>query len=127
MKSGSLLLLAFLATSSAAQDLCEGNGYGGAYIEVGPAYLGGFFSNDLGSPNAPGSFVVLSISDGFDATVHPVIGPVCLDIFSPIYQIIILPTDGAGNLHFDLFLPAIPTLVTLPPFYANAATFEGGQ
>ncbi len=126
MKHLPLLAFVLLSTPAAAQDLCEGNGYGEAYIEVGPAYLGGFFSHDIGSPNAPGSFVVFSFSDGFDATVHPILGPVCLDIFSPVYGIIILPTDGAGNLHFDLFLPAIPSWVTLPPFYSNAVTFEGG-
>ncbi len=126
MNRFALLSLALCTTPAAAQDLCEGNGHGGAYIEVGPAYLGGFFSHDIGSPNAPGSFVVFSFSDGFQDTVHPILGPVCLDIFSPVYGIIILPTDGAGNLHFDLFLPAIPSWVTLPPFYSNAVTFEGG-
>jgi hypothetical protein len=127
MKLLSLLGVALLSGPAAAQDLCEGNGYGEAYIEVGPAYLGGFFSHDLGSPAAPNSFVVFSFSDGFTATTHPVLGPVCLDVLSPVYGIIVLPTDGNGNVHFDLFLPAIPSWVSLPPFYSNAATFEAGQ
>jgi hypothetical protein len=120
---GALLLTAL---PLAAQDICEGNGHGGAYIEVGPAYLGDFFRHDLGSPNAPNSFVVFSYSDGFQTTVHPVLGAVCLNVFSPIYGIIVLPTDATGNLHFDLFLPPLPEWVSLPPFYSNAVTFEGG-
>jgi hypothetical protein len=127
MKPAIILALALLSGTPFAQDIAEGNGYGDAYIQVGPAYLGGFFKHDIGSPSAPNSFAVFSYSDGFDTSVHPILGPVALDIFSPIYGIIILPTGPTGNLHFELFLPAIPEWVGLPPFYSNVVTFEGGQ
>ncbi len=126
MRRANLLALALLSPAPAAQDFCEGNGYGGAYMEMGPAYLGGFFSHDVGSPNAPSSFVVIAFSDGFDQSFHPLVGTVCLDLFSPAFGLLLLPTDGSGNVHFDLFLPAVPSWVSLPPFYANALTFEGG-
>ncbi len=127
MKPAIILALALLSGTPFAQDIAEGNGYGDAYIQVGPAYLGGFFKHDIGSPSAPNSFVVFSYSDGFQTTVHPVLGPVALNVFSPIYGIIVLPTGPTGNLHFELYLPAIPGWVGLPPFYSNAVTFEGGQ
>ncbi|MEM7307273.1 MAG: kelch repeat-containing protein [Planctomycetota bacterium] len=123
----SLTAVALLAPAALAQDLCEGNGYGEAYIEVGPAYLGGFFAHDIGSPALPNGIQILSISGGFTETTHPVIGDVCLDVTSPFYQIIVLPTGPDGNLHIDLFLPDIPEWVSNPPFYSNIATFEGGQ
>jgi hypothetical protein len=128
MKVASPLIAAALCAAPAlAQDPCEGNGYGGAYIEVGPAYIGGFFVHDIGSPQVLSGIQVFSISDGAQTTVHPLIGPVCLNVFSPIYQVIILPTGPDGNLHFQLGLPAIPTWVSNPPFFSNVATFEGGQ
>ncbi|MEM7305309.1 MAG: kelch repeat-containing protein [Planctomycetota bacterium] len=119
--------LGALAAASAAQDLCEGNGYGEAYLEVSPAYIGGFFVHDMGSPQVPFGFGIFSISDSPAETTHPVIGQVCLDVTSPIYQIIPLPLDGSGNINLPLGLPNEPTLVTtLGPFYSNMATFEGG-
>jgi len=133
MKLTSLLALFALSVSPglaaplAAQDLCEGNGYGGAYISVGPAYLGGNFVHDIGSPNAAGTFAVFSYSDGFQETVHPTIGPLCLNVFSSAYGIIVLPVDATGNLHFSIALPNIPSWVSLAPFYSNVVTFEGGQ
>jgi len=131
MKLSSLLALTLFtapfASSVAAQDLCEGNGYGGAYISVGPAYLGGNFVHDIGSPNAAGTFAVFSYSDGFQETVHPTIGPLCLNVFSSAYGIIVLPVDATGNLHFSIALPNIPSWVSLAPFYSNVVTFEGGQ
>ena len=119
--------LTLLTAPAAAQDLCEGNGYGEAYISVGPAYLGGSFKHDIGSPNAGSGFAIFSYSDGFQETVHPTIGALCLNVFSPAYGIIVLPTDPSGNLSFSIGLPAIPSWVTLSPFYSNVATFEGGQ
>ena len=127
MKTLSILgAAAALAATASAQDLCEGNGFGEAYLEVGPAYLGGKFVHDMGSPNVPFSFCLFSISDGFNTTSHPAIGPVCLDITSSIYQVFNFPTDGNGNVHLELGLPNDAALLSLGPFYSNVATFESG-
>ena len=122
----SLLLACALTPPPTAQDLCEGNGFGEVYLEAGPAYVGGAFVNEFGSPNAPLSFCIFSISGGFAETTHPVAGPVCMDVTSPVYQILVLPTDATGNVRLELALPNDPALPSLGPFYTNAATFESG-
>jgi hypothetical protein len=121
-----VLLSVLFAAPLGAQDLCEGNGHGAAYMDVGPAYIGGYYELDFGSPNAPLSIAILSISDGFALDVHPTVGALCLDVHTPAYHIFVFPTDAAGNVHLPVYLPAVPTLVGFAPFYSNAATFEGG-
>ncbi len=118
--------LAALSLPLTAQDLCEGNGHGDAYMDAKPAYIGGFFQFDMGSPNTPFGQGILSISGGFAITTHPVIGQVCLDVFDPAYFILPLPLDGNGNVTLAIPIPLVPTLVSFPPLYGNAATFESG-
>ncbi len=125
MKVSAAALLPLLAAPIAAQDVCEGNGLGNVYMETTPAYIGGFYEVDMGSPDLPFGLSVLSISDGFGPTVHPLLGLVCLDVFSPAYQVIVLPLDGTGNIHLAFGLPALPTLVGFPPFYGAPATING--
>ncbi|MEM7309956.1 MAG: kelch repeat-containing protein [Planctomycetota bacterium] len=119
------LLLASAPLS--AQDLCQGNGVGGAYIEIGPAYIGGPFAHDVGSPNVPGGFVFFAVSDGFQLTSTPFLGDVCLDTDSPGWVLFILPTDASGNASFSFDLPPDPALASSPNFYSHAVTFENDQ
>ena len=128
MKALPFLLFATgaLVPSMGAQGLCAGNGFGEAYLEVGPAYVGGKFVHDMGSPNVPGSFCLFSISDSAAVTSHPAIGQVCLDTGSAAYQVFPLPTDAAGNVHVEFALPNDPALLSFGPFFSNVATFEGG-
>ena len=107
-----------------AQDLCQGNGVGEAYIEIGPAYIGGPFAHDAGSPNVPNGFVFFAVSDSFELTSTPFLGEVCLKTDSPGWVLLILPTDATGNVHFSFNLPPDPFLVSFPNFYSHAVTFE---
>ena len=115
-----------LATPTLAQDPCEGNGHGEAYLEVGPAYVGGLFEHDMGSPNVPFGTCFFLSSDSAALTPHPAVGTVCLDLASPAFNLIVLPTDGTGNAALDLLIPNEPALLGIGPFFSLAATFESG-
>ena len=118
--------LLFCAPSAGAQDLCQGNGVGGAYIEIGPAYLGGQFVHDIGSPNAPFGTAYLLVSDGIQPTTVAGIGDLCLSVGSSAFVFVALPLDATGNVHFSFALPNLPALAASPPFHSTALTFEGG-
>jgi len=110
----------------AAQDLCQGNGVGEAYLSIGPAVLGGAFVHDLGSPNVPNGVCFFAVSDGFQTTPTALLGPVCLSVGSPAFALFALPTDSSGNAHLELALPGDPALLGFPSFFSSAITFEGG-
>jgi hypothetical protein len=123
----SLAALAALPSSAAAQDPCEGNHLGPVYMETSPAYLGGTFEIDLGSPAAPLGLGLLSISDGYGPVFHPLVGTACLDMFSPFYQVLLVPLDAAGNFHLSVGLPPDAALLGAPPIYAAPSAVVGGQ
>jgi hypothetical protein len=120
-------LLAVLAGSATPQDSCEGNHLGPVYMETSPGYLGGTFEIDLGSPVAPLGLGLLSVSDGFGPVFHPLLGIACLDMYSPFYQIFLVPLDAAGNFHLSVGLPADPALLGAPPIYGAPTAFVAGQ
>jgi len=115
------------AAPAAAQDPCEGNHLGPVYMETSPGYLGGSFEIDLGSPVAPNGMGLLSVSDGYGPVFHPLLGTACLDMFSPFYQIFLVPFDASGNWHLSVALPNDPALLGQPPIYAAPTAFVGGQ
>ncbi|MEM7305308.1 MAG: kelch repeat-containing protein [Planctomycetota bacterium] len=125
MKAPVAAALTLLAAPLAAQDICEGNGLGNVYIEATPALIGGTYEFDMGSPDLPGGLSILSYSDGFGPTTLPLLGTVCLDVFSPTYNILALPLDGAGNVGLTVAIPADPTLAGIVPFYVAPATVNG--
>lgn len=108
-----------------AQDVCEGNGLGNTYTEVSPATIGGVYTIDQGSPDLPFGLSIVSISNGFGPTVHPILGLVCLDVFSPAYTVFAAPLDGTGNLHLAFGVPNDPSLVAFPPLYGAPANVNG--
>jgi len=122
----SILALTALASFAGAQNICEGNGVGSAYIRTTNAILGGSYQIDLGSPAAPGGFAVLSVSPGFGPTVFPspIIGNICLDVFDPGYFTISRILDASGNTTVAAAVPNDPNLLNLVPLYLNGLALE---
>jgi hypothetical protein len=109
-----------------AQNICEGNGLGNAYLTTTPAIIGGQLRITLGSPTAPNGLGVLSISGGYGPIVHPhpLIGPVCLDITSGAYAVLLAFLDAAGDSQIVLNLPGDPATFGYSPLFANGLTLE---
>lgn len=119
-----LLVTAVLASALPAQNLCEGNGIGLPYLHSTPAVIGGTFRADFGSPTAPNSFALLSFSGGTGPSVAPFVGPVCLDVASPIYVVLFFLLDGTGNIRFTANIPNNPAQFGLAPLYINAVVLD---
>jgi hypothetical protein len=122
--SSTLLTAGLLTAALAAQSVCEGSGPGQVYIRNTPATLGTTARIDFGSAIAPGGLGFLSISGGFGPTVSPYVGPVCLDVASPIYTVLFYLLDGTGNATFRFPVGSDPAAVGFPPLFLNGATLD---
>src|SRR5262245_64247572 len=110
-------LFAASAALLPAQNPCEGNGFGGAYITTTPAIAGGNLVMSIGSPTAPGGIGLLAFGIGA--------GPqfaFCHDISAFIGLLAVL--DGSGNAPFSF---PIPTTVFPATLYARAVTLENNN
>jgi hypothetical protein len=117
-----ILILALLLASSLSLTAQEGSGAPGAYIAVNAARAGDTLVVDIGDPGLPpGSPVILSVSDGYGPSNHPILGPIWLDTSSSAYQYLLIPTDASGNAHLELPIPL--SFFFSPPIFGNALSF----
>ncbi|MBK8096667.1 MAG: hypothetical protein IPK26_06140 [Planctomycetes bacterium] len=130
MHSSLVRSLVLLAASSAAgaQNLCEGNGLGSAYIRNTPAILGGSATVELGSPADPFGAAFLSFSTGIGPTTSPIpfVGTLCFDVFSPIYSAHFHLLDAAGRATSNFAIPNDPTQLGYAPLFLNNAVLRAG-
>lgn len=124
----SIAALAAAVTAQSQPPSCFGNGAGQAYIQHTQARIGQSLRIDLGSPAAPGGIGVLSVSDGFGPVVFPspVLGTICLDVFSSGYYTELVFLDGTGNATLNVPIPANPSLeLSSAPLFLNGLAVEG--
>lgn len=117
-----LIAFCFLILSPAHAD--EGNGQGNAIIRHGPVQIGGVLTVEWGSPGLAGAQSLFIVSDGLGPTTFQGI-PFCIDVNSPAAQVVVdTPLDAAGFATFNISVPNIPGLTTLPPTYAQALVVD---
>ena len=95
------------------------SGAPGVYIAHDPPRIGGDVIIDMGHAALPNQMVVFSYSDGYGPSVHPVLGPIWLDINSPGYQTLFYTTDNSGNFRLPVPLANDPSLFGTLTLFAN--------
>lgn len=110
-------LFAACAALLPAQNPCEGNGFGSAYITTTPAIAGGSLVMNIGSPATPNGIGLLAFGVGA--------GPqfaFCHDIIAFIGLLAVL--DGSGNAQFTFPIAPASFGATL---YARSVTLENNN
>lgn len=104
-----------------AQNPCEGNGLGGAFLRSTPLRIGRQLQLELGSANAPNGLAFLLLSGGVGPSPSPFVGALCLDRQSPIYTSLFFLLDAGGRAALALPIPGSPALTGNAPLFGAAA------
>lgn len=116
IRTSSIPFLLAGLTALPAQNPCEGDGVGSAYLSTTQAILGGHIDLHMGSPASPNGIGLLLFGNNGGASL-----PFCLDV-NQLFVTELAVLDATGDAHFQLGV--LPTVFDAQVF-AKPLVWEG--